>query len=183
MSAPKSAGKPDRTGASARMLALMGLLFAAAAALSALESALPVLPMLPQGVKLGLSNIVTMYALFVLGTKQGFAIAAMKSAFVLLTRGAVAAAMSFAGGVCAVLVMLLLSKIPGIKKDSLLLSIFGAVFHNMGQLIMSVFMVGTVKILYYAPVMVLSGIVMGIVTGLTLRVIMPYIPNFSNSKS
>ena len=41
MSAPKSAGKPDRTGASARMLALMGLLFAAAAALRALESALP----------------------------------------------------------------------------------------------------------------------------------------------
>ena len=50
-----------------KRLALMGLLFALAMALSFLESLLPALPMLPPGIRLGLSNIVTMYALFVLG--------------------------------------------------------------------------------------------------------------------
>ena len=71
----------------------MGLLFALAMALSFLESLLPALPMLPPGIRLGLSNIVTMYALFVLGPVSGYTIAVLKALFVLLTRGAVAAAM------------------------------------------------------------------------------------------
>ena len=83
-----------------KRLALMGLLFALAMALSFLESLLPALPMLPPGIRLGLSNIVTMYALFVLGPVSGYTIAVLKSLFVLLTRGAVAAAMSASGGIC-----------------------------------------------------------------------------------
>ena len=71
-----------------KRLALMGLLFALAMALSFLEALLPALPMLPPGIRLGLSNIVTMYALFVLGPVSGYTIAVLKSLFVLLTRGA-----------------------------------------------------------------------------------------------
>ena len=95
-----------------KRLALMGLLFALAMALSFLESLLPALPMLPPGIRLGLSNIVTMYALFVLGPVSGYTIAVLKSLFVLLTRGAVAAAMSASGGIASVTVMLLLSLLP-----------------------------------------------------------------------
>ena len=69
-----------------KRLALMGLLFALAMALSFLESLLPALPMLPPGIRLGLSNIVTMYALFALGPVSGYTIAVLKSLFVLLTR-------------------------------------------------------------------------------------------------
>ena len=100
-----------------KRLALMGLLFALAMALSFLESLLPALPMLPPGIRLGLSNIITMYALFVLGPASGYTIAVLKSLFVLLTRGAVAAAMSAAGGIVSVTVMLLLSRLPGVKKQ------------------------------------------------------------------
>ena len=66
-----------------KRLALMGLLFALAMALSFLESLLPALPMLPPGIRLGLSNIVTMYALFALGPVSGYTIAVLKSLFVL----------------------------------------------------------------------------------------------------
>lgn len=97
----------------------MGLLFALAMALSFLESLLPALPMLPPGIRLGLSNIVTMYALFVLGPVSGYTIAVLKSLFVLLTRGAVAAAMSASGGIASVTVMLLLSLLPGIRRQYL----------------------------------------------------------------
>lgn len=116
-----------------KRLALMGLLFALAMALSFLESLLPALPMLPPGIRLGLSNIVTMYALFVLGPVSGYTIAVLKSLFVLLTRGAVAAAMSASGGVASVTVMLLLSLLPGIRRQYLLLSVFGGAAHNVGQ--------------------------------------------------
>jgi len=52
-----------------------------------------------------------------------------------LRRGGAAAAMSASGGVASVTVMLLLSLLPGIRRQYLLLSVFGGAAHNVGQLI------------------------------------------------
>lgn len=158
-----------------KRLALMGLLFALAMALSFLESLLPALPMLPPGIRLGLSNIVTMYALFVLGPVSGYTIAVLKALFVLLTRGAVAAAMSAAGGVFSVTIMLLLSLLPGIKEQYLLLSVFGGAAHNIGQLVMARFIINNQYVWYYFPVLLVAGLLMGAITGMALRVVLPYL--------
>lgn len=158
-----------------KRLALMGLLFALAMALSFLESLLPALPMLPPGIRLGLSNIVTMYALFVLGPVSGYTIAILKALFVLLTRGAVAAAMSAAGGVFSVTIMLLLSLLPGIKEQYLLLSVFGGAAHNIGQLVMARFIINNQHVWYYFPVLLVAGLLMGAITGMALRVVLPYL--------
>lgn len=158
-----------------KRLALMGLLFALAMALSFLESLLPALPMLPPGIRLGLSNIVTMYALFVLGPVSGYTIAILKALFVLLTRGAVAAAMSAAGGVFSVTIMLLLSLLPGIKEQHLLLSVFGGAAHNIGQLVMARFIINNQYVWYYFPVLLAAGLLMGAITGMALRVVLPYL--------
>lgn len=158
----------------AKEVALLGMLFAMAMALSFAESLLPVLPMLPPGFKLGLSNIVTMYALFVLGVRKGFAIAVMKSLFVLLTRAPVAAFMSLCGGLLSVLCMALCSRVKWLGRDYMLLSVIGALAHNFGQLLASVAYTSTVMF-YYLPVLVISGVIMGVITGAVLRVVMPYI--------
>lgn len=158
-----------------KRLALMGLLFALAMALSFLESLLPALPMLPPGIRLGLSNIVTMYALFVLGPVSGYTIAVLKALFVLLTRGAVAAAMSAAGGVFSVTIMLLFSLLPGIKEQYLLLSVFGGAAHNIGQLVMARFIINNQYVWYYFPVLLAAGLLMGAITGMALRVVLPYL--------
>lgn len=158
-----------------KRLALMGLLFALAMTLSFLESLLPALPMLPPGIRLGLSNIVTMYALFVLGPVSGYTIAILKALFVLLTRGAVAAAMSAAGGVFSVTIMLLLSLLPGIKEQYLLLSVFGGAAHNIGQLVMARFIINNQYVWYYFPVLLVAGLLMGAITGMALRVVLPYL--------
>lgn len=158
-----------------KRLALMGLLFALAMALSFLESLLPALPMLPPGIRLGLSNIVTMYALFVLGPVSGYTIAILKALFVLLTRGAVAAAMSAAGGVFSVTIMLLLSLLPGIKEQYLLLSVFGGAAHNIGQLVMARFIINNQYVWYYFPVLLAAGLLMGAITGMALQVVLPYL--------
>ena len=162
-----------------KRLALMGLLFALAMALSFLESLLPALPMLPPGIRLGLSNIVTMYALFVLGPVSGYTIAVLKSLFVLLTRGAVAAAMSASGGIASVTVMLLLSLLPGIRRQYLLLSVFGGAAHNVGQLIAARFFISNQYVWYYLPVLLAAGLLMGAITGMALRVVMPYLDRLS----
>ena len=161
-----------------KRLALMGLLFALAMALSFLESLLPALPMLPPGIRLGLSNIVTMYALFVLGPVSGYTIAVLKSLFVLLTRGAVAA-MSASGGIASVTVMLLLSLLPGIRRQYLLLSVFGGAAHNVGQLIAARFIISNQYVWYYLPVLLAAGLLMGAITGMALRVVMPYLDRLS----
>ena len=162
-----------------KRLALMGLLFALAMALSFLESLLPALPMLPPGIRLGLSNIVTMYALFALGPVSGYTIAVLKSLFVLLTRGAVAAAMSASGGIASVTVMLLLSLLPGIRRQYLLLSVFGSAAHNVGQLIAARFIISNRYVWYYLPVLLAAGLLMGAITGMALRVVMPYLDRLS----
>ena len=162
-----------------KRLALMGLLFALAMALSFLESLLPALPMLPPGIRLGLSNIITMYALFVLGPVSGYTIAVLKSLFVLLTRGAVAAAMSASGGIASVTVMLLLSLLPGIRRQYLLLSVFGGAAHNVGQLIAARFIIINQYVWYYLPVLLAAGLLMGAITGMALRVVMPYLDRLS----
>lgn len=156
-------------------LALMGLLFALAMALSFLESLLPALPMLPPGIRLGLSNIVTMYSLFVLGPVGGYTIAVLKSLFVLLTRGAVASVMSIAGGLLSTTVMLGFSRLRGMRQQYLLLSIFGGAAHNIGQLFAARWIIQNQYVWYYLPILLIAGIIMGTVTGLVLKTVLPFL--------
>ena len=78
--------------------ALSGLLAALALTLSLLEGMLPPLPGMPPGAKLGLSNVVMMYAAGTLGLPFAMALAVIKGGFALLTRGVTAGAMRFSGG-------------------------------------------------------------------------------------
>ena len=82
--------------------------------------------------------------------------------------------MSLCGGLLSVLCMALCSRVKWLGKDYMLLSVIGALAHNLGQLLASVAYTSTVMF-YYLPVLVVSGVIMGIVTGAMLRVVMPYI--------
>ncbi len=155
----------------AKKVAFLGLLFALALVLSLVEMAIPVSGLLPAGVKPGLSNIVTMYAVFFLGYGEAFSIAVLKSLFVFITRGATAAFLSVSGGVFSVLVMLLLL-LPKRKLSYLVLSVFGSVAHNLAQLLAASVLLGS-DALYYAPVLVISGVFMGVITGMLLRGVLP----------
>ena len=167
------AGQNKRDDTAARSVAFLGLMFALAMALSLLESMIPALPMLPPGVKLGLSNIVTMYC--------AFTVAALKSCFVLLLRGPAGASMSLAGGLLSVLVMRLLLLSKQMREQVPLVSIVGAISHNVGQLLAASVLLRSAAALYYLPVMILAGVGMGVLTGLTLRLVMPYFQRLSKA--
>ena len=161
---------------SAQNVAFMGVFFGLSMALSFLEGLLP--PM-PNGIKPGLSNIVTMYMLFFAGTKSAFIITILKSLFVGLTRGATAGFMSASGGFLSVLIMLMLSMKKKNPFSYLMISVFGGIAHNLGQLLMSCLIMKNFLTLYYAPVLVLSGVIMGILTGTTLKYILPVLEKMS----
>lgn len=151
----------------------MGLMLAVIMALSFIEHLLPPLPLLPPNVKLGLSNIVTMYCVFFLGPREAFTLAVLKSSFVFLTRGPVAGLLSVTGGLLAIATIVLLLFLLKSKLSYLTASISGAVMHNVGQIVAVSIVMGTNMIFYYLPVLIVSGVIMGIVTGTMLKLLLP----------
>lgn len=158
-------------------VAFLGMIFALAMALSFIEQSLPTTPLLPPGVKLGLSNIVTMYCLFSLGKGSAFTVAVLKSAFVFFVRGPVAAFLSLSGGLLSVVVMLLLLMTRRRAPSYMIISVAGAIFHNLGQLMGTTLVLRTYFSLFYIPVMILSGVGMGVLTGILVRTVMPALDN------
>lgn len=159
---------------SAKKVAFMGMLFALSMALSFLENMITI-PGMPPGVKLGLSNIVTMYCIFFLGAPSAYTLAVLKALFVLSTRGVIASALSLSGGLLSISVMLLMIHIKKANFSYLILSIFGAVSHNIGQIIMARFIIGTALVYFQIPILLVSGVIFGIITSTVLRIILPYI--------
>ena len=161
----------------ASRVALLGLLFALSMVLSFVESGFAGLIPIP-GIKPGLSNIVTMYCLFCLGRREAYTLALLKSCFVFLTRGAVGAAMSLAGGLLSVSVMLILLLFGEKKFSDTFLSVCGGVSHNVGQILMAMLVLGSTAVVYYLPVLMISGVARGVITGMLLRYLMPHLHRF-----
>ena len=155
-----------------RQVALSGLLFALAMALSFMESAITLLLGLIPGVKIGLANIVVMYALFFLGRRPAAALVLLKAAFGALTRGLTAGFLSLCGGGLALLTLCILQKVGGGRFSWATLSICGALAHNIGQLAGIRLWLGR-TIWYYLPVLLVSGVVCGLLCAAVLRLSLP----------
>ncbi|MBR1736011.1 MAG: Gx transporter family protein [Firmicutes bacterium] len=154
-------------------LTLTAMLLSLIIVLSIFESMLPSFPFLPPGVKLGLSNTVIMYSLFFTTKKNALFLAVLKSLFSFMTIGFVAFALSLAGGIASIIIMILLTAVFKDKISLLILSIFGAIFHNIGQIITYMLLLGDTNILYYLSILIISGIIMGSITGTILKLILP----------
>jgi len=154
---------------------MMGMMLAIIVVLSALEHALPPIPGLPPNMRLGLSNVVTMYTIFFIGYKQAVLLAVLKSLFVLAIRGGLAGLLSFSGGILAVFGIIAFAYIFGKNASYIALSITGAVLHNLGQIVVVALILDMsgMFILIYLPVLIVSGVIMGTVTGSLLSVAMP----------
>lgn len=146
----------------ARKVAVFGISAALALALSFFESLLPPLLSLYPGIKLGLSNVVTMTCAATFGAPCAIAVAVMKGIFAGLTRGFVAMLMSLIGGLLSTICVCLLLKL---RLGYLVISVIGAVVHNMAQLVVCAIIASNSGVFIYAPVLVLFGIVAGCITG------------------
>lgn len=156
-----------------KQLVLTGLIFSIALVLSIVENTLPPIPLPVPGVKFGLSNIAVMFALFFLSKSQAFTIAILKALFVVMTRGIIAGVLSFSGGILSLTFMLILMLIFRQRISYLVISIFGAVAHNIGQFIAITFIYAGMYLLAYIPILLVSGVAAGIVTATLLRFILP----------
>lgn len=146
-----------------KQLAEYGLLIALALVLSYVEALVPFSVAVP-GVKLGLANIVVVFALYRLGKAEAFTISILRVLLMTFMFGnAFALFYSLSGAVLSFGVMLLLLKIG--RFSSIGVGIGGGVFHNIGQILCAMALLGTKQIAYYLPVLLISGTVAGIAIG------------------
>jgi heptaprenyl diphosphate synthase len=171
-------GGPVATGKTGRLVQA-AFIFALALVLTIVENALPSLPVPVPGVKFGLSNIAVMYALVFLSKGQAYSIAVLKAMFVLVTRGLIAGMLSLSGGILSLTVMLVLMTVFGEKVSYTILSISGAIAHNIGQFVVITVIYTGMYMWAYLPVLIISGVVAGIITATLLRVIIPVLRRLS----
>ena len=147
-------------------MALCAVLAALALGLSTLESLFPVTALVPvPGVKLGLANIVTVFALYRLGAPEALAILLVRCALGGLFAGNVSALLfSTLGGLCAMGVMILLRRWRRLSVYGV--SIGGAAAHNCGQIAAAVLSLGNTAPLYYLPILLGVSLLTGALTGL-----------------
>ena len=148
-----------------RKLTTLSMLTAIALTIFMVEAQIPPLTPVP-GIKMGLSNIITVFIVFAMGPKEAAAVL-----FVRIFLGAVFAGnfstilYSGAGGALAIGVTILARKILT-PKQIWIAGILGAIAHSLGQMAVAVAVTLTPGLLAYLPVMILIGIFTGAFTGL-----------------
>ena len=168
--------------AKTKRLALCAVLTALALGLSVMENMFPVTAVIPlPGVKLGLANIVTVFALYTLGSKQALGILIARCLLGSLFAGNVSALLfSLMGGILAMLVMIGLKQLRGLSIYGV--SIGGAAAHNVGQIGAAIITLGDTAVLGYLPVLLGVSLITGTVTGLVAALLFRAMKNVRLSK-
>lgn len=158
-------------------LVVRALLLGLAFILSAIDHSLPsVFPGVPQ-MSLGLANIVVLFCLIFLSWKDALFITIAKSFSVIFLRGPISFYLSLSGGLLALFVQAIIWQITKKESSLILVSAFGGLSHNIGQILAySVYAKVNVSILI-APLSIL-GIISGVLTAIVLRALYPHFVNW-----
>ncbi len=160
-----------------KTVALYGMMVALAMVLAFLESLLPAFVAIP-GVKLGLTNLVVMVALYKMRQADALIINIIRIILVGLTFGnAFSMIYSLAGGILSFIIMWLMYR-AGEKKafSAVGVGAAGGVAHNIGQIIIAAFVLKTTGIVFYLPVLLISGLTAGVVIGIISGMVVKRLP-------
>ncbi len=151
-----------------KRLTLSGVLVAVALILSFMERFIPLIYFIPiPGLKLGLANIVTLFALFFLGSSQAVTITLLRCLLAAFMFGGMSSLLySITGALTALLVMVLMRKGYPKRLSLIGISIAGAAAHNTGQIAAASFMMKNTAVFAYLPVLLFASLFTGFLTAL-----------------
>lgn len=152
-----------------KKMAILAILTALALGIHVLEAQIP-LPVRVQGVKLGLANIVTLFALFAMGWKDGAMILTGRVLLGAVFAGFGTLPYSAVGGLLAFLAAAALKRVLP-EKQIWIAGILAALAHSIGQLAVAALIGGTPYILFYLPVMLACSLITGSFTGLCVQIL------------
>ena len=155
-------------------IALLGLLTALALIASYVELLIPI-PIGIPGVKLGLANLIIVWALYTMKPKEALAVNAMRILLVGFMFGNLSMILySFAGAALSFLCMYLAKQSNAFSEIGV--SLIGGVTHNVGQLIVAMIVLETVSLAYYGPVLLIAGLITGILIGVITKEVLQRLP-------
>lgn len=155
----------------AKKLTRMALLTAIALILFLVEAQLPPLAPIP-GIKLGLANVITVYAMFVLSPGDTLLILLCRVFLGSVFSGQMMNLFySLGGGLLCWLAMLVLRRVVS-RRQIWVCSVIGAMCHNIGQILVAIWMTRTPSLIVYLPVLLVSGILTGLFTGLVAQFVL-----------
>lgn len=158
----------------AKKVAFLGVFTTLALILGWLESLLPVVPFAP-GVKIGLANLVSLLVLYRFGWKEAACVNLLRIGLSSVLFGNIALLLySLAGAILSLITMCLLKKTD--KFSVVGISVAGAVMHNLGQIIVAAFLMENGVILYYLPILAVSGVIAGVLVGLAGAFLHKHLP-------
>lgn len=152
-------------------MTIFTLLLAMSILLNMIEPGVPI-PGVP-GVKFGLANTLGLIVLYMFGEKSFIQLGILRVLFSTLLRGiflGIGFWLSLCGVLLSSLVVMLLKRIT--KMSPIGLSVGSATFHNIGQILALVFIIRSWGMIYWLPLMLLTGIPTGIITGMVSKMIL-----------
>lgn len=149
-----------------RRIALLGVLTSVALVLSYLEVMLPPISTAVPGIKMGLPNIIIIFILYKFGLKEASIISILRVFIVsiIMFGNILTLAYSVAGAVLSLALMTLFKKINLFSIVGV--SIIGGISHNLGQILVAIFLFDTIQIGYYMIVLSITGTIAGVVIGI-----------------
>lgn len=152
-----------------KRMIFLSLLVSIGLALSLFESMMP-LPFIAPGAKLGLSNMVILITLVVFGFKEALTVGVLKSIIFTLATGSVTSLFySLSGSVLSCILMYIINHRFSNIFSLIGVSIFGAVAHNFGQVLVASMMMNNIRIFSYLPILLLTSLFTGYFVGLTSK--------------
>ncbi len=160
----------------------MSVLLALSLVIFILEAQLPPLAPIP-GIKLGLANTITLMAMYMLGRREAFTILVLRIVIgSIFTGNFLGFIYSIAGGLTAFAAMSAAAVF--IKENRMwVTSVFGAIGHNVGQTAAAVFVMKTVQIAWYLPVLTVSAVITGVFTGITAQLTLGRLKKIRENKN
>ena len=153
-----------------RRLTALSLTVSFALILSFIESRIPAFVAIP-GIKVGLANIAIIFTLYKFGIGEAIAVSLVRVCLMATLFGSpVSFIYSLTGAVLSLSVMLLLKKLTPLSEVAV--SVSGGVMHNIGQISAASIMLGTNVVMYYLPVLLLSGTIAGIAVGVASGILL-----------
>ena len=158
----------------AKKITILSLCTALAMIMSYIESLFPAFWV--PGVKVGLPNIIIIFVLYRIGTKEAVAVSFVRIFLNTLLFGSpLTLAYSLAGGFLSIVSMILLKKLSIFSE--LGVSVVGGITHNAGQIIIAIIIMETAQISLYMPLLIITGILAGIIVGLAGNLLIKRIKN------
>lgn len=151
-----------------KKISKLSMLLSISVVLSLIESFIPIFNGIIPGIKLGLANIVILYALYKYSFKEALYLSLLRVLLVGILRTglfSITFFFSLSGALFSLIFMYMFIKIS--KLSVVGISIIGAIFHSIGQILIATIFLSNMNILYYLPILLISSVITGIIVGYT----------------